>query len=118
MVNVEFTWDDGRLIRNIDRLPYQIEREIRLAVERAGVYGMASLKTDAPWTDRTGAARSGLYTRTSHGGGSSEILFSHTVHYGIWLEVKYNGRDQVIMPTVRKTGAHLMSDLRGMLGRL
>lgn len=118
MVRVRFEWDDGKLRRNLADLPERVEREVRLAVDRAGMYGMASLKMDAPWTDRTGAARAGLYTKTSHSGSTHEILFSHTVHYGIWLEVKFNGRDQVIVPTMRKTGARLMSDMRGILGRI
>lgn len=76
------------------------------------------MKINAPWTDRTGAARTGLHTNGGKSGGGWEIVFAHAVHYGIWLEVKYSGRDQIIMPSVRHTGRELMQDLQGLMGRL
>lgn len=118
MVRFRFDWDGRELSRNTGALPAKVERAVAQVVDYHAAKGEMYLKTDAPWTDRTSAARNGLHAVPSGGGGSYEILFSHAVHYGIWLEVKFNGRDEVIMPTVRKTGGELMTNLRGLMGKL
>lgn len=118
MASASFEFDDFVLRRNLRDLDGKVEHAITAAVHRAAAKGEAYLKVDAPWTDRTGAARSGLHTNASSGGGKHTIVFSHTVHYGIWLEVKNSGRYEVIMPTVMKTGKELMNDFKGIFGRM
>lgn len=113
MARVRFEFDGRRLRHNLKNLPAHVDRGIDAAVERAATKGEMYLKNDAPWTDRTGAARSGLHTRVE---GKREIIFSHTVDYGIWLEIKNSGKYEVILPTVRKTGNELMRDLNGIFG--
>lgn len=83
-----------------------------------GTEGIAALKQNAPWTDRTSAARNGLHTITMLGGSQHIIIYSHAVHYGIWLEVKFSGRDAVILPTMIPEGRDLMKKLDGLMGRL
>lgn len=72
----------------------------------------------ATWTDRTSAARNGLSaeayrTKTSHG-----IILSHSVPYGIWLEVRWNGKYRIIVPTILEQGDKLMRTLQGIVGKL
>lgn len=73
-------------------------------------------KANAPWTDRTGNARSGLF-------GTSEVDFaqkvvtiylshSATLDYGIWLELVGEGRNAIVMPTMQGHYDQLMSMLR------
>lgn len=118
MVSISFEFNEGRLRHNLNTLDSRVNRAVTAVVDMNATKGQAYLKTDAPWTDRTAAARTGLHTIANSGGGSHEIIFAHAVHYGIWLEVKYSGRDAVIMPTVRKTGHELLRDLEGLMGRL
>ena len=65
-------------------------------------------KSKAPWTDRSGNARSGLSSMWSAyvgtDGGRFEIDVFHRVPYGIWLEVKYNGRWSIINKTIDTQG--------------
>lgn len=100
-------------------LPAQIQKTITLTVDYAANFGQGKMKYDAPWTDRTGAARAGLFTDKSHAGslgaGVHRIVFGHGVDYGIWLEVANSGRYQIIMPTVKSVGQDLMKGLEGML---
>lgn len=117
-VSFRFDFDDGELRRKTAALPPRIEAAVSAVVDRQAVLGEARMKTGAPWTDRTSAARTGLHTNASHGGGRHTIVFAHSVHYGIWLEIKNSGKYEIIMPTVRKTGADLMSDLRHLMRRL
>lgn len=64
-------------------------------------------KQNAPWTDRTGNARKGLYgfAGGTHGGEEGKGAYyagvSHgdDIDYGIWLEVRWNGRYSIIDKT-------------------
>lgn len=61
------------------------------------------MKTNAKWTDRTGNARTGLHTVTKKQGNRFYMLLSHTASYGIWLEVRFSGRYEIIRPGLRYT---------------
>lgn len=111
--------DTVRLRRNIEELPDKLDRRIAIIVNLNAAKGLARMRVEAPWSDRTGAARTGLFTEaSSDGSGTHEILFSHSVPYGIWLEIANSGRYEIILPSIRAQGAELMSDLEGSLGRL
>ena len=116
MVRVSFTMDDHVLRRNVRELKPKIQRKVKAVVQQQGTQGIAALKQNAPWTDRTSAARNGLHTIVMLGGDQHVIIYSHSVHYGIWLEVKFSGRDATIMPTIQKEGPDLMRKLDGLMG--
>ena len=59
-------------------------------------------RANAPWSDRSGAARDGLETEVSEEGGEVVITLMHTVEYGYWLETIQSGRFAIIMPTLEK----------------
>lgn len=115
---VHMDMDMGRLRTNIDTLDGKLDLAIDLTVGYHSTEGEGHMRATAPWTDRTGAARSGLHTATLKGSGKHTIVFAHSVPYGIWLEVKNSGRYEVIMPSVRIVGAHLMESLSHLMGRL
>lgn len=72
-------------------------------------------KNHAPWEDRSGDARDGLtakaYFETTGVGRKYTIMLYHTVDYGIWLEIRWNGRYAIIMPTLLAKGTELMGEL-------
>lgn len=111
-------YDDRELRKKIDRLPERIDSRIAVIVDRNAAWGQSFARTNAPWTDRTGAARGGLFAFPSSMGSHHEILITHSPDYGIWLEIANSGKYQIILPTVRITGAHLMGDLRRLLANL
>lgn len=74
------------------------------------------MKTNAPWTNRTGNARRTLSTDTEKGDEQTVINFRHGVEYGIWLELKNGGRFSIVSPTVRKYSGVVMRRLRGIGG--
>ena len=117
-MGAKFRYRDGELKRGVKNLDRKIDMAVRMIVEVNSSRGEAYMKTNAPWTDRTGAARTGLHTVTSHGQSQHSILFSHTMEYGIWLEVKNSGEYEIIMPSVRETGRQLMGDLNYLFRRL
>lgn len=115
---IRFELNDSDIRRNIDELDIKLDNAITLVTEFHATTGEAKMKSGAPWTDRTGAARVGLHTSAQHGSGKHQIVFAHSVSYGIWLEVKNSGKYEIIMPTVREEGAALMRNLNGLMRNL
>jgi hypothetical protein len=75
----------------------------------------AYMKQHAPWTDRTGNARSGLRADPFGNASQRGIVIYHTMPYGIWLEVRFNGRYAIINPTLLAEGRRIMGDLRDLM---
>lgn len=67
-------------------------------------------QANAPWDDRTGAARDGLTADSHREGFDVEIDLYHTEDYGIWLEVRWNGKFAIIEPTIQHFGPEIMAD--------
>lgn len=108
MAKMRFRYDDRGLQTRLSRLSRESEDKVDRLIDLYAVVGQSEMKTNAPWTDRTSAARNGLFTAVRRSGRVRTITFSHSVHYGIWLEVKYSGRDAIIMPTIFNVGPRLM----------
>ncbi len=70
----------------------------------------------APWTDRTGNARQGLFgTKEDEGLGKSvKIFLAHTMDYGLWLEVAHGGKYKIIWPTIAANLKPLLADLKAI----
>ena len=118
MARVTLDWDDKKLRSNIQKLDRRINGAVAATVDRNAAWGQGWLRANAPWTDRTGAARGGMFAFPSSAGGHHEIYLTYSVHYGIWLEIANSGKYQVMIPGIRVIGHHLMGDLRNLLGRL
>lgn len=59
-------------------------------------------KARAPWQNRTGKARGGLYgyaDKIDDGTFIAGVAHGPDVDYGIWLEMRWNGRYAIIGPT-------------------
>ncbi len=62
----------------------------------------SEMRTKAPWTDRTGNARRALQVIPDNSNAPSayRLIFTSQIDYGIWLEIKNNGRYAIIWKTV------------------
>lgn len=79
---------------------------------------LAWAKANAPWTDRTGAARRGLNTSVEQSAQViAEITISHdpNLDYAIWLELANQGRFAIIAPTIDMWGPIFMRDMQNMM---
>lgn len=122
MANTQFSmkWNSSALDANLIALPPKIKERIRSRVRTAAKRGESSMKINAPWTDRTGEARDGLYakagTYTDAGAISRYTIdFGNLSGHGIWLEIAMSGKYQIIMPTLKATGDALMLSMTGLL---
>lgn len=68
-------------------------------------------KENAPWQDQTGAARDGLTAEARHRLNHYYIDLFHTVDYGIWLEIRFDGEYAIIQPTLEAMAPRLMDEL-------
>lgn len=73
------------------------------------------MKDNAPWQDRTGAARAGLHVDVREGPAVlAELVFAHgdDVPYGVWLELAHGGQNAIIAPAIDYWGPRLMQDIQ------
>lgn len=119
MASDSFAFDNKELRANIKAVSDKVDSYIHGVFDYASDLTVAYAKTNAPWRDRTGAARAGLRTEAfwvpqkSH----TLVLF-HSVLYGIWLEVRFAGKYAIINPTIQVMGPKVMSLLQGLFRRL
>ena len=92
-----------------------IEELLEVAAEAVQQYA----QENAPWEDQSGDARGGLTAEYVDGGlFQHEIVLYHTAEYGIWLEIRWNGRYAIIMPTIERMGPVVMGALSNMSGAM
>lgn len=80
----------------------------------------AHARTNAPWSDRTGAARQGLIGFAASAATSVTIYLVHSVFYGIFLEMgtRKMGPRPIIGPTLEANYAAVMAALKRLLAGL
>lgn len=73
-------------------------------------------RQNAPWTDRTGDARTGLFGFNEKVPGRMRITVSHgeKVFYGVYLELKNNGRYAIIWPTITQNVDKVMQSFKAV----
>jgi hypothetical protein len=119
MVQTGFRWE---------RPPGEAFDELTQAYVSAihrGVYRVAQsyapqienwMKSNAPWTDRTGNARQTLYTEVRQVVQSMvELILSHGVEYGVYLELNNAGRYAIIDPAIDHWAPILWQEIVRML---
>jgi hypothetical protein len=113
-----FQWQAGTLTKNMKMMEPKVQRALIALTETYATKIESAARSDAPWTDRTANARNGLTTATEHLPTRHTIILFHKVPYGIWLEVVKDGKNAIIMPTIRKQSKLLMATLDKLMRRL
>jgi len=75
-------------------------------------------KSNRPWTDRTGDAREGLDSQVNGTDSMLVVTLFHTVDYGVWLEVRWNAKYAIIIPTLEKKGSELLRKWDGTMSSI
>lgn len=104
----QFTWDSARLTTNVRNLRPRINRALTAAIQYQSTRSENFMRSNARWTDRTANARNGLRAIPSHTESQYVITLTHSVPYGIWLEVRWSGKYGIIPEAVRVGGQELM----------
>lgn len=72
-------------------------------------------KQNAPWQDRTRAARGGLTGSSDREGRYYLIVLSHTVFYGKFLELRWGGRWSIILKVINRHIGPVRAQLAALL---
>lgn len=73
------------------------------------------MKENAPWNDRTTDARSGLTAAFIPDKKKPTIMIYHTVDYGVWLEVRWNGRYAILTPALEYWGPQVVARIQAVI---
>lgn len=74
------------------------------------------MRANAPWTDRTGNARQSLWSDVNEVANMTvELIMSHGVDYGKWLELLHSGRYAIITPALDHFAPKIWADVKRML---
>lgn len=113
----KIVWRGTELIhQNIDRYEQSIYKAVRSVAEYYAPIVEATAKEDAPWTDRTGNARSGLQGLVDDISETVVALYLiHKMEYGVWLELVHQERYAVILPTMQAHYADIFNMLKSVL---
>jgi hypothetical protein len=101
--------------RTLRHFPKKLDDDVSVIFDLNAAWGESWMKLNAPWTDNTGAARSGLTAIADSQGLYHTMLLSYSVSYGIWLEVANSGRFQILGPAQRVIARKIMQDMIGLL---
>ena len=108
---------DAKVRRNIGVYGATAKGVIREGLDYWAPQIETDAKTNAPWTDRSGNARSGLHAYTEAEDGVGRLYLSHRMFYGIFLERRWAGRYAIVMPTLQKFEGQVMAFFKRIFDR-
>ncbi len=103
---------------NINVMEGKLERYFSAINQYEANEGQNYMRANAPWTDRTGNARGGLFARPFKEGDHYITVLYGTVPYQIWLEVKNSGEYAIITPSLPIIGNNILSSMHKLLRKL
>lgn len=116
-----FRWitPPDELQRNLDTYAERVLVAIQAVALRITTIMQDDAQRNAPWTDRTGNARRGIFGTAEREVAEKivAIYLSHgsTIDYGIWLELANGGRHAIIMRTIEGHLPELWADVHRVL---
>lgn len=117
MFKGSFVLTVNTLAPNLKALEPAIDAGVDLAFDTMVPVAESHMRTNAPWTDRTGNARGGLKAQHVPQSNGHTLFLFHTMPYGIWLEVRWSGRYAIIAPSVKQLGPDLMKRVTASVDR-
>lgn len=91
---------EGNVTARLNQLGPHMKRSMVAAANYVAPQLEQHMRTNATWTDRTGAARAGLGASVVVSTNKVAIVLFHSVAYGVYLETRWGGRYAIIRPTL------------------
>lgn len=108
------SWEGDLTEQRIQQMGPMIKRAMVAAASRTAPQAEGWMRSNARWIDRTGNARNGLRATTQISTNQVAVVLSHSVPYGIWLEVRWSGRYAIIEPAINEFAPRMIA----LVGRL
>lgn len=96
----------------------KVKDAIRMYAETVATKLEAYMKSNRPWTDRTGMAKARLSAAVQEVTNGFRIALAHGVEYGLWLELANEKKYAIIQPTINSQSGEVMEGLQGLLDKL
>lgn len=113
-----YRFDDSEVQQGLDAYYNTVLEALHAVGEYYAPLVEAYAKQNAPWTDRSGNARQGLAGLIEDLSETSVALYlKHGMNYGIWLELKNQGRYAIILPTLEAHYAAINGTLQQVFGK-
>lgn len=112
-------WTVDTLTPTLATLAVRANRNVVVGARSLAREIEAWMKENAPWQDRTRAARLGLHTFVDPQGFKTTIYLAHgeDVEHGFWLEVIQDGAYSIIVPALEHfDGANTWGHFAGIFG--
>ncbi len=114
-----FEWIDGSpeavFVAGYDEWAARVQQAIYRLAQRFVADIATWLKANAPWADRTGNLRQSLWADVEQRLGEIEISFDYGLYYGVFLEMKQQGRYAIIAPALDHFGPLWVQALKDLL---
>lgn len=118
-LDVDLSVDMTPLVRGVTVLDDRLDIAVAGLVKFRSHVAAGWMRDNAPWTDRTGNARSGIDATTEHVPKVHHTIWLFgRVPYQIWLEIRHAGKYAIIGPALLDQGKKLMSSLTNLIERL
>jgi hypothetical protein len=113
---IRWTTPPSELATAVERYGDRVLQAVAAVCQYVATQMQNDAKSNAPWTDRTGNARTGIFG-TSEADFANKVVaiyLSHgaTIDYGVWLELAHSSRYGIIMRTMQAHYEPLMQMLR------
>lgn len=118
MAKTQVKWIKNEITPNLIKFPPKMHAALGTFMEYESGNVQDYMRANAPWTDRTGNARQGLFAKHEASLTSHKIVCYHTMPYGIWLEVAHDGQYRIIVPTIQSEGKRVMNGIRKLMAAL
>ena len=108
---------EGDLVTRLNQFGPKSKRAMVAGANITKTQAISHMRSTAPWTDRTGAARSGLNAEVQVETNAVALILFHSVAYGIYLEVRWGGKYAVIRPALGPMSQLMVSNIGKLLFR-
>jgi hypothetical protein len=109
---MSFRLDDRMMKARLIAFGPRVQAGMVAAANYTAPRAEAYMKSNAPWVDRTAAARNGLGTRVIVAPESVSIVLFHSVSYGVYLETRWGGKYAIIEPTIQITVPEFLAAIK------
>lgn len=112
-INARWVVPPNQLVRAFEEYGRRVTVAVKAVADFICNKMQDEARRNAPWTDRTGNARSGLFAVAEEASRDIVNLYlSHTVEYGKYLELAHSGKYAIIMPTIEKNLSVILQMLK------
>lgn len=107
--------DGTGILNGLDNLQNRMRASLGLYSDTASKKLENYAKTNYPWNDQTFQASRRLKCDWEWKGQGTRISLSHGVDYGIWLEVRFGGKNAILKPTINSQSPSVIRGLENLL---